>query len=204
MTSANSQHSSEQREPEKKIKSIIKKKEKKNTCVSVEGASEQWNEVSWCETQNATVASSPQLSQGQINQPARICLLLKCHHLLRSFANTQTGTCSRIGGANFMNACIISPTLQHCSPVLQGSLQPPDFDGELFINSFVWAVLCFVLHYCTLQCVPTVFPTEWQLSPYIWMWSWMCLGLQMVSAVLQQFVVGGESQLWLWQRTEEG
>lgn len=31
MTSANSQHSSEQREPEKKIKSIIKKKKEKKT-----------------------------------------------------------------------------------------------------------------------------------------------------------------------------
>ena len=91
--------------------------------------------------------------------PLAFVYFLKCHHLPRSFANTQTGTCSRMGGANFMNPCIISPVLQPCSPVPQGSLQSPDFDGKLFIHSF----LC-----CTLQCVPTVFP-HWMAAFSLYM-----------------------------------
>lgn len=133
--------------------------------------------------------------------PLAFVYFLKCHHLPRPFANTQTGTCSRMGGANFVNTCIISPVLQPCSPVLQGSLQPPDFDGELFIHSFVWAVVgvvVFVLHYCNHCNVFLLF------SPLcIWMCSWMCLRLLMVSPVLLQFL-GCESQLWLRQKTEEG
>lgn len=82
--------------------------------------------------------------------PLAFVYFLKCHHLPRPFANTQTGTCSHMGGANFVNTCIISPVLQPCSPVLQGSLQPPDFDGELFIHSFVWAVVGVVVLCCII------------------------------------------------------